>query len=177
MIYIRLFLSFLLIGFTSFGGLSMIPLINSEMISNSWMTASEVSDIVAIAEMTPGPMGINCATFAGSRVAGIAGALCASLGVIAPSVTLCLLAAMFLKRFQQSRVLQNAMYGIRPICVGMIVAVIIKLSISNYIIATGISWQAVSIGVISFIVLYFANWSVPKTIAMAAVLGLVLGNI
>ena len=68
MIYIELFVSFLLIGFTSFGGMSMIPLINAEMLSHGWMTATEVSDIVAIAEMTPGPLGINCATFAGTRV-------------------------------------------------------------------------------------------------------------
>lgn len=72
MVLIDLFISFLKIGFTSFGGLSMIPLITSEMTEHSWMTASEVSDIVAIAEMTPGPLGLNCATFAGMRTAGIA---------------------------------------------------------------------------------------------------------
>ena len=59
MVLIDLFISFLKIGFTSFGGLSMIPLITSEMTEHSWMTASEVSDIVAIAEMTPGPLGLN----------------------------------------------------------------------------------------------------------------------
>ena len=65
MVLLELFISFLKIGFTSFGGLSMIPLITSEMTSHGWMTAAEVSDIVAIAEMTPGPLGLNCATFAG----------------------------------------------------------------------------------------------------------------
>ena len=70
MILLELFWSFCKIGFTSFGGLSMVPLINSEMLSHGWMTLSEVSDIVAIAEMTPGPLGLNCATFAGTRVAG-----------------------------------------------------------------------------------------------------------
>ena len=80
MILLELFWSFCKIGFTSFGGLSMVPLINSEMLSHGWMTLSEVSDIVAIAEMTPGPLGLNCATFAGTRVAGLAGAVSASLG-------------------------------------------------------------------------------------------------
>ena len=75
MLYLELFLSFLLIGFTSFGGMSMIPLINGQMLSHGWMTAQEVADIVAIAEMTPGPLGLNCATFAGSRTAGALGAL------------------------------------------------------------------------------------------------------
>ena len=95
MVLIDLFISFLKIGFTSFGGLSMIPLITSEMTEHSWMTASEVSDIVAIAEMTPGPLGLNCATFAGMRTAGIAGAVAANLGALAPTLTVCLAAAIF----------------------------------------------------------------------------------
>ena len=68
---LELFWSFLKIGFTSFGGLSMIPLISGEMVSHGWMTNSEVSDIVAIAEMTPGPLALNCATFAGLKTAGV----------------------------------------------------------------------------------------------------------
>ena len=105
MLYLELFLSFLMIGFTSFGGMSMIPLINDQMLSHGWMTSQEVADIVAIAEMTPGPLGLNCATFAGSRTAGILGAASASLGVITPSLTVCLLAAMFLTRFKENRLM------------------------------------------------------------------------
>ena len=67
MLYLELFLSFVMIGFTSFGGMSMIPLISDEMLTHGWMTSQEVADIVAIAEMTPGPLGLNCATFAGMR--------------------------------------------------------------------------------------------------------------
>lgn len=80
MILLQLLWSFTKIGFTSFGGLSMIPLISSEMQVHQWMTAEEVSDIVAIAEMTPGPLGLNCATFAGMRTAGLPGAIAANLG-------------------------------------------------------------------------------------------------
>ena len=75
MILLELFWSFCKIGFTSFGGLSMVPLINSEMLSHGWMTLSEVSDIVAIAEMTPGPIAVNAATFVGTKLAGLPGAL------------------------------------------------------------------------------------------------------
>lgn len=178
MVYLELFVSFLLIGFTSFGGTSMIPLINSEMISHGWMTAAEVSDIVAIAEMTPGPLGINCATFAGTRVAGVLGALCASFAVMVPSLTVCMLAAMFLSKFKESRLLQNALYGIRPVCIGMIAAVIIELSLTNYVGPLfGTSWQAILIGLVSFAVLFFAKWNVPKTIVLAAALGLALGGL
>lgn len=178
MVYLELFVSFLLIGFTSFGGTSMIPLINSEMISHGWMTAAEVSDIVVIAEMTPGPLGINCATFAGTRVAGVLGALCASFAVMVPSLTVCMLAAMFLSKFKESRLLQNALYGIRPVCIGMIAAVIIELSLTNYVGPLfGTSWQAILIGLVSFAVLFFAKWNVPKTIVLAAALGLALGGL
>ena len=173
---LELFLSFLLIGFTSFGGMSMIPLINDQMLSHGWMTASEVADIVAIAEMTPGPLGLNCATFAGARTAGMAGALAASAGVLFPSFTLTLLAAMFLEKFKESRLMGEALYGIRPVCIGMIFAVIVQQSMANYAgtLFGCVSWSAVLIGLVSLAVLLRFKWSIPGTIVLAAVLGLVL---
>ena len=179
MIYLELFLSFLIIGFTSFGGMSMIPLINDQMLSHGWMTAAEVADIVAIAEMTPGPLGLNCATFAGARTAGAAGALVASLGVLTPSLTLTLLAAMFLEKFKQSRLMGEALYGIRPACIGMIFAVIVQQSQTNYAgtLLGFVSWQALFTGAFSLVVLLRFKWTVPKTIILAAALGLVLGQI
>ena len=113
MILLELFWSFCKIGFTSFGGLSMVPLINSEMLSHGWMTLSEVSDIVAIAEMTPGPLGLNCATFAGTRVAGLAGAVSASLGVLSPTLLICAAAAVMFEKFRESDFMKKVMYGIR----------------------------------------------------------------
>ena len=85
---IELLISFIKIGFTSFGGASMVPLINAEMLSHHWMTTTEVADIVAIAEMTPGPLGTNCATFAGMRVAGVLGAMAHSVGQMVMAVLL-----------------------------------------------------------------------------------------
>lgn len=176
MIYLELYLSFLLIGFTSFGGLSMIPLINDQMLSHGWMTATEVADIVAIAEMTPGPLGLNCATFAGARTAGMLGAVIASLGVITPTLTLTLLAAMFLEKFKESRILDEALFGVRPVCIGMILAVIIQQSMTNYAgtLFGFLSWPAVVIGFVALVVLIRFKWSVPQTILMAAGLGLLL---
>ena len=176
MIYLELFLSFVIIGFTSFGGMSMIPLINDQMLSHGWMTAAEVADIVAIAEMTPGPLGLNCATFAGARTAGMGGALAASLGVLTPSLTLTLLSAIFLERFKQSRLMGEALYGIRPACIGMIFAVVIQQSMANYAgpLFGFLSWPALVIGLLSLLVLLRFKWSIPKTIVLSAVLGLVL---
>lgn len=176
MIYLELFLSFLMIGFTSFGGMTMIPLINDQMLSHGWMTASEVADIVAIAEMTPGPLGLNCATFAGARTAGMAGAIAASLGVLAPSLTVTMLAAMFLKKFKENRLMEEALFGIRPVCIGMIFSVIIQQSVNNYAGALFgfLSWPALVTGLISLLVLLRYKWSVPKTIVLAGVLGVAL---
>ena len=178
MIYLELFVSFALIGFTSFGGMSMIPLIHEQMISHNWMTAQEVADIVAIAEMTPGPLGLNCATFAGSRTAGALGSFSATMGVLLPSITVAVLAAIFLNNFKKNRLMSNALYGIRPVCIGMISAVVIQQSMANYAgtLLFGISWQAIVIGAISLFLLLRLKWTVPKTILVAAGLGLVLGS-
>ena len=178
MLYLELFLSFLLIGFTSFGGMSMIPLINDQMLSHGWMTAQEVADIVAIAEMTPGPLGLNCATFAGSRTAGALGALSATLGVVTPSVTVCLLAAVFITRFKENRLMEHALFGIRPVCIGMIAAIVVTQCQTNYAgtLLFGVSWQAILIGIVALVLLLKFKWNVPKTILVSAALGLVLGG-
>ena len=167
-----------MIGFTSFGGMSMIPLINDQMLSHGWMTSQEVADIVAIAEMTPGPLGLNCATFAGARTAGILGALVATLGVIFPSLSLSMLAAAFLKKFKESRLMGEALYGIRPVCIGMIFAVVVEQSMANYAgpLLGFLSWPALLIGAVSLVVLLKFKWTVPKTIILAAAMGLLLGG-
>lgn len=166
--------SFCRIGFTSFGGMSMIPLINDEMLGHGWMTAHEVSDIVAIAEMTPGPIGLNCATFAGLRVAGIAGAVFAILGMLMPTLTLCALAAMFFEKFRESRALQNIMLGVRPASIGIIFAVIITMSCSNYLVDGALHLGAVAVGAVALALLLWRKWSVPRVIVLSAVLGLLL---
>lgn len=177
MLYLELFLSFVMIGFTSFGGMSMIPLISDEMLTHGWMTSQEVADIVAIAEMTPGPLGLNCATFAGMRTGGIFGAAAASFGVLLPSMTVCIAAAVFLERFKESKAMGHALYGIRPVCIGMIASVVIQQSRTNYAgnDLFGISWPTIIIGIVALVLLLRYKWSVPKTILVSAGLGLLFG--
>ena len=79
---IQLFIAFAKIGFTSFGGTSMIPLIMDEMSSHGWMTDADLTNLIAIAEMTPGSLGVNAATFAGTKTAGMLGGIFAVLGVL-----------------------------------------------------------------------------------------------
>ncbi|MBQ9389980.1 MAG: chromate transporter [Synergistaceae bacterium] len=171
---LELFWSFVKIGFTSFGGLSMIPLISAEMISHGWMTAHEVSDIVAIAEMTPGPLGLNCATFAGMRAAGLAGAFVANMGALSPTYTLCAVAAVFFDHFRDNKRLGEIMTGVRPACVGMVAGVIVDLVLVNYVEAGNIHVPSVILGVVDLVLLLKFHMSIPKVLMLSAVAGIIL---
>ena len=174
MILLKLFWSFLLIGFGSFGGLSMIPQISNEVLSNGWMTAEQVTDIVAIAEMTPGPLGLNCASFAGMQAAGIPGAIAANLGVLTPSITLCAVAAIFFHRFRNSRIMQWILIGVRPVCLGMVVGVVISLSMSNYYSASGLNLPGLVIGIVDLVLLMKRKVGIPTVLLFSAGAGLML---
>lgn len=174
MVLLKLFWSFLLIGFGSFGGLSMIPQISNEVLSNGWMTAEQVTDIVAIAEMTPGPLGLNCASFAGMQAAGIPGAIAANLGVLTPSVTLCAAAAVFFHKFRGSRVMQWILVGVRPVCLGMVAGVLISLSVSNYWRGSALNLTGLVIGAVDLYLLMKRKAGIPSVLVFSAAAGLVL---
>ena len=175
MVLLDLFWSFCKIGFTSFGGLSMVPLINSEMLTHGWMTHAEVSDIVAIAEMTPGPLGLNCAIFAGTRVAGLLGAICASIGVLSPTFLVGAAVAVMFEKFKDSTAMQKALFGIRPGCLGMIIGVCVALLPANYTtLSGGYSPAAMATGAISLLALWKWKAPIPLVIAVSAALGLLL---
>ena len=174
MVLLKLFWSFLLIGFGSFGGLSMIPQISNEVLSNGWMTAEQVTDIVAIAEMTPGPLGLNCASFAGMQAAGIPGAIAANLGVLTPSVTLCAAAAVFFHKLRGSRVMQWILVGVRPVCLGMVAGVLISLSVSNYWSGSALNLTGLVIGAVDLYLLMKRKAGIPSVLVFSAAAGLVL---
>jgi len=121
LIYLQLLVSFMKIGLFSFGGgYAMIPLIQKEIESHGWLSASEFVDIIAIAEMTPGPIAVNSATFVGYRAAGILGGLVATTGVAIPSLVLILIVSKFFFKFQHYPANKMMFYGIRPVIVGLI---------------------------------------------------------
>ena len=109
MIYASLFAMFFRIGLFSFGGgLAMLPLIFQSVQDFGMMTAAEFSDLVALSQVTPGPIAVNAATYVGFNGAGIPGALAATLGVSLPSFILILIVVKFLERFQESKGIQGA---------------------------------------------------------------------
>ena len=184
MIYIELFVSFLLIGFTSFGGMSMIPLINAEMLSHGWMTATEVSDIVAIAEMTPGPIAVNAATFVGIQVAGLPGALIATIGCIFPSCVIVMALAYMYYRFRGLSVMQGILAGLHPAVIAMIASAGISLvCMALYGQRTfpadlgNMDLIAVAIFLVGFVILRKWKPSPIKVMAGAAVAGVALYSI
>ena len=103
MIYLQLFLSFLQVGaFSIGGGYAAMPLIQSQVVtSHGWLTMSEFTDLITIAEMTPGPIAVNSATFVGIRIAGVGGAVIATLGCILPSCLIVSLLAFVYYRYKQ----------------------------------------------------------------------------
>ena len=117
-----LFLTFLKIGtFTFGGGYAMIPLIQREVCTNKkWLTDQEISDIVTIAESTPGPVAINAATFVGFRVIGFPGACIATFAVVLPSFLIISLLSMILHEFQSCKAVQYAFMGIRAAVLALI---------------------------------------------------------
>ena len=129
MIYLQLFLSYLKIGFFGFGGgYAMLSLIQNEVVvQNQWMTNAQFTDIVAISQMTPGPIAINSATYVGYTVAGFWGSVVATTAVCLPALTLMILITRFFLQLRDNRYVKGAIAGMKPIVVGMIGAAALLL--------------------------------------------------
>ena len=122
MIYWKLFLCFVQVGLFSIGGgYAALPLIQSQVVElNHWITMAEFTDLIAIAEMTPGPLAINTATFVGIRIAGIGGGLVGTLGFVFPSLIILSIMAFIYYRYRGLTVLQSILASIRPAVVALI---------------------------------------------------------
>lgn len=130
MIYLTLFWTFCKIGlFTIGGGYAMIPLINTEVIANNWLTEEQLIDFIAISESTPGAFAINIATFVGTSTGGFFGAVCATLGVIAPSLLIVFLIAVCFRKLTEKTMIQDAFFALRPAVVGLIGYAFISLAL------------------------------------------------
>ena len=122
MIHLQLFWSFFQIGlFSVGGGYAAMPLIQAQVVDlHGWLTLTQFADVVTIAEMTPGPIAINAATFVGTQVAGLSGAVIATIGCIFPSCIVVLTLAWVYTRFRQLSMVQGVLAGLRPAVVAMI---------------------------------------------------------
>lgn len=175
MIYLQLFWSFFQIGLFSIGGgYAAMPLIQNQVVDmHSWLTMTQFADIMTIAEMTPGPIAINSATFVGIQVAGLPGAVIATMGCVCPSCIIVMGLAWIYYRFRGLNIVQGVLGGIRPAVVAMITSAGISLLILAVygqrtlpIDLTEIDVIAVFIFIIGFIVL--RKWKLNPLWVMGA---------
>ena len=180
MIYLKLLWTFFKIGlFTIGGGYAMIPMIKSEVISVGWLTEGELLDFMAISESTPGPFAINVATFVGYNEAGILGALSSTLGIILPSFIIILIIAKIVNKFLNNKYVNYALTGVRPVVVGLILAVAVSLLYSGILhnewVFSNMSFGALILMAIVFTLSRFKKTKNPILLIMiSAVLGILL---
>lgn len=148
----QIFYTFLFIGTFSFGGgYAMIPLIQKEVIVNhQWLTVNDFTNIIAIAESTPGPLAINTATYVGYKTAGVLGGAVATAGLVLPAYVIILILARLVLNHRENPLVNNAISGLRPIVVALILGA--GLSLSGGIISS--VWQALGV-VIAFAAAFF----------------------
>lgn len=154
MIYLKLFWSFFQIGLFSFGGgYAAMPLIQNQVVDiNGWLSMSEFADVITISQMTPGPIGINSATFVGTRIAGLAGAIMATLGCVFPSCIIVLFLAYIYYKYRGLSTVQGVLNGLRPAVIAMIASAGLALIILAFWNGKGISSQLENIDIISVII-------------------------
>lgn len=123
MIFFELFYTFFLIGlFTFGGGYAMIPMIQEQVVGKGWISESNLTDFIAVSEVTPGPFALNISTFVGNTVGGVFGAICATVGVILPSLIIIILIAMIMKKFMKNKFVQGALFGVKPIVLALVLS-------------------------------------------------------
>lgn len=128
MIYLQLFLEFFKAGlFAIGGGLATIPFLTDIGARTGWFTAGDLANMIAISESTPGPMGVNMATYVGFHTGGVLGGIIATLGLVCPSIIVILIIAGFLEKFRESRGVDAVFYGIRPASTALITAALVEV--------------------------------------------------
>lgn len=161
MIYLQLFWCFFQIGAFSFGGgYAALSLIQSQVVDHyRWMSVSEFTNLVTISQMTPGPIGINAATFIGMQMEGILGALAATVGYVLPSCVLITFLAYLYYKYHNLEILTKILSYLRPAIVGIIAATGLSILLSAVWVAgrsgvfQGICWEQIVIFVIAFLLL------------------------
>ncbi len=173
MIYLRLFYEFFKTGlFAIGGGMATIPFLYDISDKTNWFTHNDLANMIAVSESTPGPIGVNMATYvgfiSGMKNSGILGAICgaitATLGLITPCVIIILIIALMLKSFRDSKYVNSAFYGLRPASTGLIGAAGLSVLFANLFLNETVSFSTLNIkGVILAVVLWIFTNVIKKT--------------
>ena len=190
MLFLKLFFEFFKTGlFAVGGGMATIPFLYEISDRTGWFTHDELANMIAVGESTPGPIGVNMATYVGfltgsndyGAFGGILGAVIATLGLITPSVVIILIVAMVLNAFRKSKTVNNLFYGLRPASTGMIAAAGLGVVISNFFPTIGgavsVNWLgillAAVIWVLTNLVKQTNKWHPIVFIALSALVGVI----
>ncbi len=186
MTYLLLFLEFFKIGlFAVGGGLATLPFLSELAGKYPWFDEAMLGNMIAVSQSTPGPIGINMATYAGFNAAGILGGLIATVGLVTPSVIVIIIVAHVLNKFKQSRAVQAIFYALRPAVAGLIAVAgfgvfkIAVLTLDRFNVthqfADFLNWKAA----VLFVVMYVLITKIKKHpiffIALGAIVGIVIG--
>ena len=183
-ILIRLFWEFFKTGlFAVGGGMATVPFLKDIAIETGWFTLNDLADMIAIAESTPGPIGVNTATYVGYKTAGLIGGLVATVGLITPSVIVILIIAAVLDKFRNNKYIDAAFYGLRPASVGLIAAACFNIVLIAFfgagsvqeLLAGAITVKPVYI-ILAAVLLYLTRWC-KKTKDLHPVIFLALAGI
>ena len=176
MIYLRLFWEFFKTGlFALGGGMATVPFLFDIGARTGWFTASELANMIAISESTPGPIGVNMATYVGFRSAGVLGGIVATIGLVTPSVIIILIVAKILSRFRNNPVVDTVFKYLRPAVIGLIMFALWQLVPLTFL---GADRNILILPVIAFAVLLFCLLKFKKVhpivwIGVGAVFGLI----
>ena len=181
MIYLELFLTFFIIGmFTIGGGYSMLPLIQNEVVTvHGWIDETTFTDIVAISQMTPGPIGINSATYVGyevlsrsgaSELMSVFGSFTATFAVVLPSFIIVLLLCKVYEAWKNHPIFKGVMTGLKPAVIGLIGTAALTLATPENFI----DWKSFVICIVAFIALYFKKVGPLAIIGIGAIVGLLV---
>lgn len=188
MIYIKLIWAYLKIGLFGFGGgYAMLSLIERIIVGNEWVSEQTFTDIVAVSQMTPGPIGINSATYIGyvtpglsnpefsAPIWGILGSLICTIVVVVPSYLLTIYASHFIRRHRESIYIRGLFMGIRPVAVGLIAsAALLLMNTANFGSETYEVTCSIGICIVSFILVYFIKLHPVIVIIIAGITGFFL---
>ena len=175
--YLKLIWAYLKIGLFGFGGgYAMLSLIQREVVDSGWITSQMFTDIVAISQMTPGPIGINSATYIGYVVTGsVLGSLITTITVVLPPFILTLNASHYIQRHKQSPFIKGAFMGLRPVVVGLIAsAALLLMNSENFGYLMNERLITIAICVASFCVVYFTRIHPILVIVLAGLVGLLV---
>ena len=183
---LRLYWEFFKIGLFSIGGgLATLPFLEELMHTTGWYTSQDLANLIALSECTPGPLGVNMATYVGTLVLGPGGGVVSTLGLVTPSIIVIILIAIFLRNFSQLPIVQNVFAGLRPASAALIAMACVSVAKAAFwdsaaYESTGsllslIDFRAIALAAVMFIGIRKFNKHPIIYIAISAVCGIVIG--